>query len=292
MCAGTEGSILHCHDDTAQTYLSLALNVLGHRYNDDGLRHSQLESTRRVMTVVAEGRFLSKQIRSQLGIIVPWAPPLALYVQEKWGGSPAATTNEAPRRALMLRSRFFVSMMGEMTRSLLREIISISEAPLAVTFLGADVQFEEQWLTMQDMSKFSAAILYPNDIHQRTFHEVYRMGVPLFMPDSRGLYRVQRASNWGYSSYSGRLRGVTAGDALDFWWDSFSAGPDVVIPLQQFADWEQFPEVQRFSSLPDLVRQLLEADLESLHRKMLETQAEAEFETLSTLALEVAAAFR
>merc|ERR1712061_71953 len=139
-----------------------------------------------------------------------------------------------------------------------------------VTFLGGDNQFDEQWLTLEQIASYDAAILYPNDIHQRTFHEVYKIGVPLLMPDSYGLYRVQRSANWGYTSYGGALRYTDTGveehlasrarpeSALVPWWNSFNAQPEgAPIYFQRMADWEQFPHVLRFSNLAELLRQLL-----------------------------------
>ena len=78
--------------------------------------------------------------------------------------------------------------------------------------------------------------LWPNDLHQRTFHEVYRMGMPLLMPDADGLYRAQKMSNWGYSSYGARLVTLEEDRKHPFppWWNSFNATPEIV------SYWERF----------------------------------------------------
>eukprot|EP00931_Biecheleriopsis_adriatica_P004393 TRINITY_DN106071_c0_g1_i1.p1 TRINITY_DN106071_c0_g1~~TRINITY_DN106071_c0_g1_i1.p1 ORF type:complete len:1542 (+),score=306.10 TRINITY_DN106071_c0_g1_i1:15-4640(+) len=222
---------------------------------------------------VAEGRFLAEQIKHQVGVEVPWAPPLALYAQQgNWRGGDAERGRV--RRAVVLRSRFFVSLMGELLRSLLRELVSINfpQHPMEVTFLGADNQFDEQWLSLQQIAGFDGAVLWPNDLHQRTFHEAYRMGMPLFMPDAFGLFRAQRMSNWGYASYGGRLVDLeSSSDSQQFppWWNSFNATPEVVVHLQNFADWEQMPHIQRFASLPSLITAFRSADLSKISSDML-----------------------
>lgn len=233
---------------------------------------------------IAEGRFLAEQVFYQVRERVPWVPPLALYVTDKWHGQGR---HGQSRSAVVLRSRFFVSLMGELLRCLLREVVSLNAGMPEVTFLGTDKQFDEQWMTMEQIASYSAAVLYPNDLHQRTFHEVYRMGVPLFMPDASGLFRAQRGANWGYSSYGGvlpdQLLGPTAAaSALPYapWWNSFNATPEVVISLQQFADWEQFPHVQRFGSLPGLLSGLLAANLAEISSQMRVYHAHLEEEAL------------
>merc|ERR1719276_554701 len=97
-------------------------------------------------------------------------------------------------------------------------------------------------------------------MHQRTFHEVYRMAMPVFVPDALGLYRVQRSSNWGYSSY-GVHEAQGSASRPEPWWNSFRAMPDVVVYHQQNADWEQLPHVQRFASVPGLLHKLQTTDL-------------------------------
>ena len=139
-----------------------------------------------------------------------------------------------------------------------------------MVFLGKDRQFEEQWLSLQQLAGFDAAILWPNDLHQRTFHEVYRMGMPLLMPDANGLYRSQKMSNWGYSSYGARLPTLEEDRRHPFppWWNSFEAAPEIVNYWERFADWQQMPHVQRFSSLPGLVVQTLRLDLVKTSNEM------------------------
>ena len=240
--------------------------------------HGYLQGIRSLLTIrphmsfLAEGRFLAEQIQYQVGVQVSWVPPLALYINEgSWRGSE--TKLSSVRQIVVLRSRFFVSLMGELLRSLLREIVSLNfqQYPLEVIFLGQDKQFEEQWLSLQQLAGFDVAILWPNDLHQRTFHEVYRMGMPLLMPDADGLYRSQKMSNWGYASYGARLElsEDTYRHPFPPWWNSFNATPEVVNYWERFADWQQMPHVQRFSSLPGLVVQTLKLDLHKTSMDML-----------------------
>ncbi|CAE7362411.1 unnamed protein product [Symbiodinium necroappetens] len=244
----------------AQRYLQLARNLLLNNQN---------------LVFMAEGRFLAEQVRDQVRVEVPWVPPLGLYTAAgSWqGGQPGST-----RRAVVLRSRFFVSLRGELLRSLLREIVSINfpRYPLEVVFLGKDNQFDEQWLSLQQLASFDAAILWPNDLHQRTFHEAYRMAIPLLMPDSASLFRAQRMSNWGYASYGASTVGLDAGGSssprhpFPPWWNSFNATPDVIGYWVQFADWEQLPHIQRFATLPGLIVQAATMNLQQISKSMLE----------------------
>ncbi|CAL1145984.1 unnamed protein product [Cladocopium goreaui] len=248
------------------------------RYFDhsQGSAHSYLQRIRSLlvtkpqMSFLAEGRFLAEQIQYQVGVQVSWVPPLAMYINE---GSWYGQGQQGVTQVVVLRSRFFVSLMGELLRSLLREIVALNyqKYPLEVVFLGKDKQFEEQWLSLQQLAGFDAAILWPNDLHQRTFHEVYRMGMPLLMPDADGLYRAQKMSNWGYSSYGARLVTLEEDRKHPFppWWNSFNATPEIVSYWERFADWQQMPHVQRFSSLPGLVVQTLQLDLRKTSFDML-----------------------
>ncbi|CAE8605566.1 unnamed protein product, partial [Polarella glacialis] len=83
------------------------------------------------LAFIAEGRFLAEQIRWQVGVEVPWAPPLALYAERgQWKGSEGLQSANWLRRAVILRSRYFTSLMGELLRSLLRELISLNAPAL------------------------------------------------------------------------------------------------------------------------------------------------------------------
>merc|ERR1712187_887268 len=108
------------------------------------------------------------------------------------------------------------------------------------------------------------------------------MGMPLFVPDAVSLYRVQRAANWGYSSYGGGLLDhehihtackdpvcLWSNTSLKPWWNSFNETPEVVIHFQQYSDWEQLPHVQRFASIPGLLDALLSIDLQQVSERMI-----------------------
>eukprot|EP00913_Durusdinium_trenchii_P034870 g32618.t1 len=222
---------------------------------------------REQLSFLAEGRFLAEQIHYQVGVRVSWAPPLALYTP----GAALSSTRSGTRRAVVLRSRFFVSLMGELLRSLLREVVALNveQYPLEVIFLGKDKQFEEQWLSLKQLADFDLAILWPNDLHQRTFHEVYRMAMPLLMPDAEGLFRAQKMCNWGYASYGARLAQLPESThPFEPWWNSWSSSPQLVSYWERFSDWQQMPHVQRFASLPGLVVLSLQLDLEQITAEM------------------------
>merc|ERR1712150_36893 len=139
--------------------------------------------------------------------------------------------------------------------------------------------WQQSWMTLKAMGGYSAAVFWPNDLHQRTFHEVYRMGMPLFVPDALTLYRMQRTVNWGYSSYACRLPesmydeqsmgladSARSHNGYDPWWDSYSESASKVLYWQRFADWEQMPAVQRFASIPALLQHLVSIDFEAISR--------------------------
>lgn len=240
------------------------------------------------VVLFAEGAFMAKQIEYQVEVAVPWLPPLALYVPER-----QVPTSEPLVRALVLRSKYFVTLAGEFMRCLLRELGSLNSGRVPnITFLGKDNQFDEQWLSLEQIAGYGAAILYPNDLHQRTFHELYAMGMPIFMPDSLGLYRVQRVASWGRPSYSASLRAAgpkgpdedAGNEAPEPWWNAYTARPEVVAQFLPWSDWEQFPLVQRFPSLPGLLDALLEVDLPLLAKQMLAFRDRLRAEALTALA--------
>eukprot|EP00929_Paragymnodinium_shiwhaense_P043367 TRINITY_DN22304_c0_g2_i3.p1 TRINITY_DN22304_c0_g2~~TRINITY_DN22304_c0_g2_i3.p1 ORF type:complete len:381 (+),score=37.13 TRINITY_DN22304_c0_g2_i3:939-2081(+) len=263
-CAQAGSTLRLYHGTDIQGYFATARSLL------------VADGTPRRLELLAEGSFLARQMEQQLGegLTIQWVPPLALYTKQVWLGTKR-------HNALILRSRFFLTLMGELMRSLLREVASINNVLTDLTLLGADNQFDEQWLSMEQIASYGAAVLYPNDIHQRTFHEVYKMGVPLMVPDELGLYRLQRVSNWGYTSYGGSLSRKTKAkqrasaidqdptNSMDAWWNSFQAAPEAApLYFQQLADWHRMPHVMRFSSVPDFFAQLQAADLTATSQSM------------------------
>ncbi|CAJ1330337.1 unnamed protein product, partial [Effrenium voratum] len=235
----------------------------------------QLLQRRGKFALVAEGRFLQEQIAYQVGVLPSWAPPLALY-------APLGTARARSGAVLALRSRFFSTLMGEHWCALFRELAL--GAGLEVSLLGFQ---ETQWLSLESIAGYRAAVLLPNDLHQRTFHELFRMAMPLFLPDALGMYRLQRAANWGYASYGGRLPGMVSRHPFPPWWCTYRALPETVLYWQQFADWEQ-AHVQRFGSLPQLVLDLSELDLAEVSSKMMEKHAEVHQWALQVLSQEIA----
>jgi len=94
--------------------------------------------------------------------------------------------------------------------------------------------------------KYKAGILFPNDLTQRTFHELYRMHLPLFVPSDDWLLRIQEHSNWGYRSYGARTN-YTTGEKFPWW--ARDAPPDHVMYYMPLADWNNFPHILRFDSV-------------------------------------------
>lgn len=304
--SGSHSTLRFYSSDDVHRYLRTTQRLIGGVVGTtDGrpIDNSGLAESRKRLVFVAEGRFLAEQIRRQVQVEVPWMPPLALYTQGRWAGG-------SRRNALVLRSRFFITLMGELMRSLLREVASINGVAMEVTFLGADNQFDEQWVTLEEIASYGAAVLYPNDVHQRTFHEVYVMGVPLFVPDALGLYRAQRAANWGYASYGcapmprseAELDATellakpgnepASGASAEPWWNSFGASPEVVVPFQQLADWEQLPYVQRFGSVPGLLDAVATANLQLISQRMIAFHRQLSEDALLSIAGKVLAALK
>jgi len=76
------------------------------------------------------------------------------------------------------------------------------------------------------------------------------------------------------------------------WWNSFNATAQTVAVWQHLADWEQFPYVHRFSSLPELLDTLLSANLAESSRRMVAFHRSLNKEALSVVATRVGALLR
>lgn len=276
--------------------------------------HAYIELARAVLTAhanvlfLAEGLFCAAQTKAILELEKPPAilPPLALYIDdfytfgggiEKlkragpiWRGRISDTMKlrslrrqemqnqnmsrrrEDSPRVVFLRSRFLLdSAQGQAYRRVVESsfLHSGMAAPLIV---GHNARFIEN----RDLaSKFHVAVLFPNDMEQRTFSELYRMGYPTYIPENEFLYRMQSYSPFGFASYGllgvseperarvdAYLSGNISRDAEDEspWWESKGVNkddPGRVIRLIELATFNTYPHILRFDSIAGLLGDLL-----------------------------------
>eukprot|EP00397_Hematodinium_sp_SG-2012_P003537 GEMP01003545.1.p1 GENE.GEMP01003545.1~~GEMP01003545.1.p1 ORF type:complete len:1146 (+),score=225.25 GEMP01003545.1:62-3499(+) len=189
--------------------------------------------------LLAEGHFLAEQLRQMVDISVPTIPPLAMYVNATYVGDVGAPT-------FVIRTRFHNSVNGIMCRRLF-ELMGVLNG-MEFKFVGTSRR-DVRYYKYDDLAKYKSVILFPNDLTQRTFHEIYRMHIPLFIPDDKWLSRLQVHSNWGYRSYGANTnytQRLAANGHPPFAWWARDALTDHVMYYMPLADWNNFPHILRF----------------------------------------------
>jgi len=251
----------------------------------EALRYMQ--SSRELLTgqlslvALAEGAVLSAQLKLQLGVTVPSCPALALYLDSNTylDGMQKRST------ILVTRARLFNHPAGFFMRCMLSEF-AITNGPVAdatrghfwfAEAVGGSSGSEDTWKSWTEMSTCKAAFFIPSDIHQRTFIELYRMLIPMFMPNAEWFLRLPLIAPFGTFAYNGSLPAEdqsldTAMDSaqhgVPFSFDPNSATARAVFHWYHYSDYAHFPHVSRCNSIPDLLGQLSTTDFEAVSHNM------------------------
>lgn len=131
-------------------------------------------------------------------------------------------------------------------------------------------------------AQFRAVVLWPYDMDLITFYEFYSMGMPIFMPSDLPKYLFQQ----DHMDYNGRWEGRQADPERPQMWPlEVAASPfeegslEAVRHTLLFSDYFRFPEVQYFSSIPELLKRLPETDFFEVVQRMARFNQDSLIET-------------
>merc|ERR1711971_843663 len=99
----------------------------------------------------------------------------------------------------VLRSTWIGSMMGEAFRYMMKAVLVENDlvSQLSVEWLMGDL-----FLPYEDMSKFHAAVFFPEQPDKLTFWEQYEMGMPLWLPSVDLWVRIHALGEFRYSVFA------------------------------------------------------------------------------------------
>lgn len=216
--------------------------------------------------VLADGPLTAETIRSFTGVPVPYAPPLSLYLQPRYGPT---------RRSLLL-------LKVQTTAGLLQPYLLLGLAKLFGQQRQLPYTLEAPgYVPWKELVRYAAVAFFPHGWMSMTFHELYATNTPLFIP----------ARDWLISAVMLQQFDIRCRDLLnrprDEWapshegtklhpWSPMILGPDYA-PREKLAAalyWGRisellyYPHVVRFHSVPDLLEKASAADLPAASRNM------------------------
>eukprot|EP00927_Polykrikos_kofoidii_P060392 TRINITY_DN55388_c0_g1_i1.p1 TRINITY_DN55388_c0_g1~~TRINITY_DN55388_c0_g1_i1.p1 ORF type:complete len:734 (-),score=114.61 TRINITY_DN55388_c0_g1_i1:32-2233(-) len=227
--------------------------------------------------VVSSSALQSAWMMAMAGVAVPHVRPHAASLRGLY--TPPATM-PATLRAIVLRSTWISTLMGEVFRSLLPTLLRASgfDEQLQVTWLKGDM-----FLEYKEIADFHAAIFFPEQPDKLTFWEQYEMNMPLWLPSADFWIRIHAIGEFRYSVFAKRWaeelpEGATAAVACGLVEPLFFRArsledlpldsPGTVAFWFHLTDYALFPHLQLFSSAAELAKLLLSADLAKTSREM------------------------
>ena len=200
---------------------------------------------------------LSEQIAFQSGALLPVVRPHARFTNAVY------TPSKLHDVMLVSRTKFMWVTLGCALRRFMDDMY-----PMKFTVANSDSKF-----SFSEMAAHRAVVLIPWEHALMAFFEFYSMSIPLLMPDAPWSYRL-------IFDAEGNL-----GCTLPLYVDvspACESGCDNVHPYPPFAfssfksrrywyqysSFAQFPHIQRFSSIPDLLLQLVQLNLAGISAAM------------------------
>mmetsp|Transcript_177889 Transcript_177889/g.564473 ORF Transcript_177889/g.564473 Transcript_177889/m.564473 type:complete len:636 (+) Transcript_177889:59-1966(+) len=228
--------------------------------------------------VVSSSALQSTWMMVMAGVAVPHVRPHAAQLRGLY--EPPANAPEK-LRALVLRSTWIQSPMGESFRAVLAKVLRANslEGRLEVDWLLSGKFYE-----YEDIARFHAAVFLPEQPDKLTFWEQYEMSMPLWLPTADFWVRIHAIGEHRYSVFAHLWEadlpeGAAAAEACGLPAPLFlrsetlhelpRADSPVTAALWFYlTDHVHFPHLQLFGSAAELVSGLLSADLAGMSRKM------------------------
>jgi hypothetical protein len=126
-------------------------------------------------------------------------------------------------------------------------------------------------------AQFRAVVLYPYDMDLMSFYEFYSIAMPIFMPTELSKYIFhQQHTNYAGQAYCADKNRVNWGRGCvgnPLWKDKNHTPFDernimATRQILQHTDYVNYPYVQGFASLPDLLKKLMSVDYQDISTKM------------------------
>lgn len=227
--------------------------------------------------VVSSSALQSAWMLAMAGVAVPHVRPHAAQLRGLYT-PPAKNTNRM--RAIVLRSTWINSLIGESFRAVLARLLSGSslDGRLSIDWLlsGKFLQYEE-------IAEFHAAVFLPEQPDKLTFWEQYEMNMPLWLPTADFWVRIHAIGEHRYSVFAhlweaelpeGRKATAACGVPAPLFFQGSSLDelrmdtPLAAALWFHLTDYAIFPHLQLFDSAAALVRLLLAADLGAISQHM------------------------
>ena len=247
--------IIFMQDEAMSDYASQVLLKQFHELiSHDVLRLGGLQHATGTVALVAQSPYLATSIQYHTGRQVPCVRPLASYVGVQY------RPNSSTVLVLCARTRL---MMSHSCRGLFREAqhrMKSLARRWQMRLPAGDRDVVHGYL-FEEVARFRATVLIPWNIAVTTFHELYAMNMPLFVPDSLWLARLwpKQMTSYGRSHPnlhqqlhlpdSGHPSGPTPYPSLDHMARDF---PTMLYWAQSYA-FIEMPGVQVFASIPQLI---------------------------------------
>eukprot|EP00435_Cladocopium_sp_Y103_P008147 s621_g2.t1 len=271
--------IIFMQDEAMSDYAS---KVLLHQFEElsshDVLRQGGLHRTSGTVAMIAQSPYLAASIEYHTGRQIATVRPLANYLDVKY------RPNSSTILVLCARTRL---MMSHSCRGLFREGQHRLKRGLHLRLPPGDRDVVHGY-SFEEVARFSATVLIPWNIAVTTFHELYAMNMPLFVPDCLWLARLwpKQMTSYGRShpNLHQQLRPSPRGSSHPTPYPSLDHLEDFPTMLYWAHGYAflEMPGVQTFVSIPQLLWSLNSGayDLEKMSQEMKEETSKAAQEVI------------
>jgi len=248
-----------------------------HHFKIFMLMHMQALHQTRNTVFIAYNRFLQRQHELQVGIAPICIRPHSLYATH------AGTYD--PDRA---DPKIFMGRMAGWAKNSARTFMNLLESfaiegKMSARFVCLGMRRErsryieglEQPFNYPSLKKYRAAIYFPWDLGMLLWSELYALNVPLLFPhwkyQTSIIWQMLRTTNFGWwqarDINEGKAPYEGSSDTPWPWWNQNSTIADIK-RWYDLSDFERWPHVTYFTSLPDLIEKIEKMDFESTSEKM------------------------
>jgi len=210
--------------------------------------------------------YLSALVYWHTGISLPVVRPLGLYTR---------ATYRPSLRDILVTKQIFSAWDAVCVFNRFAEVLSDSEAAAGVKpryrlyngtrFVHIKHLRDQTWV---NWARHRAAVFLPYDPQQMVFYELYSMNIPLLVPSHELLPMMIRFGYTNLQDFEYARPGWKAPPTdLPYHWTE-KANSWELRWWSSLTDFARAPHVLRWSSVPELLRQLLHSNLEGVAAKM------------------------
>lgn len=264
--------IIFMQDEAMSDYASkVLLEQFEELSRHDVLRQGGLHRTSGTVAMIAQSPYLAASIEYHTGRQIATVRPLANYLDVKY------RPNSSTILVLCARTRL---MMSHSCRGLFREGQHRLHRGLHLRLPPGDRDVVHGY-SFEEVARFSATVLIPWNIAVTTFHELYAMNMPLFVPDRLWLARLwpKQMTSYGRShpNLHQQLRPSPSGSSRPSHPTPYPSLDHVAQDFPTMLYWAgyaflEMPGVQVFASIPQLLSSLNSGayNLEKMSQEMKE----------------------